>query len=976
MLVICKSVYNAFTLTSSKAQPSSLLMSSSTDTAAFRVIGIALVVDQLGKGPRMVLRYPTRDHQYPKRYARTTDRSKQPLHIKNNTINSSINSNSNNRSSDTGGNNTKSLKGSISKKNNDTITTTPTSHNNHHNPSTSDHDLFFTLSGRQMSKLFRPKPSLCGQPITLTIDQTYFCCCAVLMNQNATNSINTGGSSSSGTTGSTENSNTGTNDGMNSGMKVASMDASTSTTNSPAGKDQPLVLFSLVVAVAPTTTTTPPHSLPPGMNAPTMTKPNEMGHTRSSYSHDNPIFPCIRRVHIALARICRVLEREERRCHYVSSQVLSYEQIRSELTSSSSSKSRLVDTSSKTPASSLTSNSSIPPKDTTPSEATNATPFTSTVTTTFTASTDASNSGPTLSTIVHAPSSTVTKHRRSGSSNASSVPDISPLMMPPPSTVPSELVHPDLSSSSLSSSVLPHASQPPAFSSIKTTTFQQPQWELEQIILETFMTAPRTRYVRTTSQPDDDDPVEMEHAGNLAQELAQVYHALAATHCGTTADPSHMMPTTRPPNGPTQSSLLLSGRDSVVYINGHMAVTIEAATAIVSAPLLQCQPEFNVTALDDTIGVSTNRTPIIRPYMTLLFPTHTADQILDSLHMPLHGDRAETNQIVPQPRRIQQFLKAWSPQKSLLDMAEETYLPLEVTLDVAKQLVRQGLCIVSPVLFYSVGFVCPNVQRLQQMTLPFYQRFGIHIHLFALVSYLTASNRTFGMCLSQLIRYPNNFENNSTNDPINTLVRIPIVTSILRQASSTSSIYDKNANDDGTASHLLRSNENIHHAALEDIVYQMIIWLCSHQVIAPLQEYLVLVRPNPNLMVGPVRSSGEERPRDRTATDERKHDEMMKASSVSTRSGSGTTTSNNNDTNNGNERNDDWIRQSILNHCFNHSNENHDMDVPRPDRPSPPEAAQHQVLLLECCHRTGIEERILRSFVARSAHQFRIRMAM
>ena len=974
--------------------------------ASLRVLGIALVVDQLGKGPRMVLRYPSssgggdsrgsHSRRSSHNHGGTNSRSKQPP----SSLNSSIGSSSSNNTSSDIKNSTKTLKGSMSNPNhrNDTSTTI----------TKSDHDdLFFKLSGRQISKLFRPKPSLCGQPITLTIDHTYFCCCAVLMNhQNNSTSTSTSTSTSSN---SADNPTATTPDGNDIDSKkntssTIPVDASTSaTTTSPQGKDQQLVLFSVVVAVAPTTASSPSQLSPTQR----FTESNDdilMSRYNNNHNHNynNPIFPCIRRVHIALARICRVLEREERRCHYVSCQILLYEQIRSELTSSSSSTtatSSSVDKGKPTTkvlkhaTTSITSNTV--PKESIISTTTAATTTTMTTNATSASSTITSQSSNTDTSIGSASfminnasnaavitTATTTAHRRSGSLNASPL-DMSAVasLLPSPLTpnaATTEMTKPDLLSSSISQS-----QQSPYVSSFETT-IQHEFDELEQILLETFMTAPSTRYVTH-------DDVEIQHAGNLAQELAQVYHALAATH-------DHIVSPTLQQSTSASTESVLSGRDSVVYMNGHLAVPIEAAVfTTTTANNSSMWQEFNRNPSNDRFRISAaSDTPFIRPYMTLLFPNTTADQILDALHIPIYDGTTSLQHQQQQPRRIQQILRVWSSQKSLSDMAEEAYLPIETVLEVAKQLVRQGLCIVSPILSYSVSFVCPNIQRIQQMTLPFFQKFGIpNIHLFVLVSYLTESNRTFGMSIAQLVRYTNsnNYNNNSAStnddDPINTHVRIPIVRAIISRISSNSSLYDNNnsSNDDAN---IIQSRpiDNLHQTAFEDIIYQMIVWLCSLQVIVPIQEYLVLMHPNPNIMIpSSLLSSSQEQPLGMASTlagnnthsssvpiEERKYDDMMKVSSVATtKAGSMSTTV---EHINNNNKNDEYIWQTIFNHFFSHAEHS------KPESQKEPYHNHHHqhhhtntnnmILLLECSYRTGIEERILKSFVSRHSNQFRI----
>jgi hypothetical protein len=85
----------------------------------FRVLGVALIVDQRGAGARLVARYPTQ----PSPGAGTS------------------------------------------------TSTTPSKSEEEF----TDDDLFFTLTARQMAKLFRTKKSLCGQPMTLTVNGTVFC---------------------------------------------------------------------------------------------------------------------------------------------------------------------------------------------------------------------------------------------------------------------------------------------------------------------------------------------------------------------------------------------------------------------------------------------------------------------------------------------------------------------------------------------------------------------------------------------------------------------------------------------------------------------------------------------------------------------------------------------------------------------------------------------------------------------------------
>jgi hypothetical protein len=157
----------------------------------FHVLGIALVVDEIGKGARLAFRYPV----------------------------------------------------------------SPTVENTD--------DLFFTLPSRVMAKLFRPKKPLCGQPMTISVGGTVFCCRAILMDDDDNSHLD---------------------------------------------------LFNLVVALAP--------------SVPTSTLPvsgwfdadADADNDTETMSTPSASFLTIRMVHVSIARLCRVLEREERRCQYVSLQ--------------------------------------------------------------------------------------------------------------------------------------------------------------------------------------------------------------------------------------------------------------------------------------------------------------------------------------------------------------------------------------------------------------------------------------------------------------------------------------------------------------------------------------------------------------------------------------------------------------------------------------------------------------------------------
>jgi len=186
------------------------------EKSTFLVTGIALVVEERGKGARLVLRYPVTDEHLPSKER--------------------------------------------------------------------DAGLFFTLPPRVMAKLFRPKKPLCGQPMTISVGGTVFCCRAVL-------------------------------------LEDKELQAEGDETESA------LVLFSVVVALTQSvpTSTIPISGWFDGDKSPTESPESAIltGNATASlpaFAKASKSFLAIRRVHVSLLRLCRVLEREERRCRYISFQ--------------------------------------------------------------------------------------------------------------------------------------------------------------------------------------------------------------------------------------------------------------------------------------------------------------------------------------------------------------------------------------------------------------------------------------------------------------------------------------------------------------------------------------------------------------------------------------------------------------------------------------------------------------------------------
>ena len=247
----------------------------------FRVLGIAMIVDQRGTGARLVARYPTQPSV--------------PI----------------NKQSDTHSLHSDSM---APFDDGDTQLENPNT-NNKENGNVKEDELFFTLTPRQMAKLFRTKKSLCGQALTLNVEGTVFCCRAVLMQSE---------------------------DSMMSSIDDSTTNAEGAYASEP--MQNQLELFSVVVALSsPVQTSSIPFSnWYDGATEDQLDLQRYIADVSLSAAKAQQQIPnqkagkvsasflSIRRVHISLARFCRVLEREERRCQYVSLQANQFFAIRSE----------------------------------------------------------------------------------------------------------------------------------------------------------------------------------------------------------------------------------------------------------------------------------------------------------------------------------------------------------------------------------------------------------------------------------------------------------------------------------------------------------------------------------------------------------------------------------------------------------------------------------------------------------------------
>ncbi|CAB9502675.1 expressed unknown protein [Seminavis robusta] len=678
----------------------------------FRVLGIALVVDQLGKEARMAFRYPT-----------------------------SLNSGT---TSDRGG-------------------------DNHHYPtmkssSSSSNELFFTLSSRQMAKLFRPKHALCGQPMTLSVGGTVFCFRAVLMGDSSVESSSNHHSNSN-------NNEATTAAAASSSASVTSSNSNntnnnTATNNNLHTNSDQLVLFSVIVALAPQIDIS---SIPisgwyegndnenqadllnqslhrfyssasvggssDGMGSHSSHIPVSQENHRASAS-----FLAIRRVQLSLARLCRVLEREEKRCRYISIQTNHFFRIRAELQ-------KKWEAGVVVPPNGAGAGNTKPPSSP-KSEFSGKGPSAAERSKKGAAHHRRGNSF--SHGILGGGDASVKEHRRKDSTSSTN----------PHPTPSAELLEEDK----------------------------------EQEILEQIL----------ASGPQKEDGADRQQHGNLGRELVHVFHALSRNDHDFPPSPS-----------------VLSGRDGVVYVNRHIAVAMEAVS----------QPKTLSSAQQKLNSV------IVRPYHTLIFPIANASpsQLLQALQ--------SSGFTVP----LQQLLLMVRPSKPLMDIAVDANLKLSVTMELANYMVSHGACVASTVLTRASRLACKRVDRIQELALDFSQTFDDwSVSLFLIVNFLTNNGRTLGESMKALT---------TGDDVVSASLRAGILSAMFHEDDTDEYIFVEN-NDEGVngvvvngpgyvspgPSEDLKQHQLLHPRSeeLDEVLYSMAIWLLSHQVLAHVQDYLVL----------------------------------------------------------------------------------------------------------------------------------------
>lgn len=604
------------------------------ETSEPKVLGIALVVEELGKGSRLIFRYPS--------------------------------------------------------------------------SSPSDTNIFFTLSPRVFAKLFHTK--LHGQPVTLLVDGTMICCRSVMLqNTNATTSTMTT-STQSDETSSVPSKSTLPNVTSSPLSQQSSMAESPSFNSLKKTEElytDGLVMFSIVVALLPVQRQTRSRSYHSVSN---------IYDAQDAGDKVSVAYPVIRRIHLSLSRVCAVLEREERRCMYISRQVAMLIKMGG-----------LLDIGN-----------------------------------------DDHGTRETLKGIVE------------GSPGGQN--HLKQVLLDPLKSIENELYE-------RMESML--TAKPPPSIEMDSNIFSESNVN-KQILRKLII------------------PLH----GNLASELAQIYHSLARDN-SIFCNPMY----------------LLSHREGIVYINNHIAVNIDAAVEDENTPF---HDDFR-----DNI-------PLLRPYHTILFPRVSAKDLLHNINTSfslksIDGGANQMNDSDLSQRRLEKMLSVCDPSKSLHDMASETALPLSVITDVALRLVESGVCIAVPQLQSCVKFACQHdsVQKLSSLRLQFAQEFA-QVPIFVVISALTVKPNyvfTFG----EILRYCKEtaiLESRSDESDVDVIkdeeytMMIPIECKILTR-SILNSTEDTSISDDGEVPGLMITQH------VESIIRRMTMWLRSRAVIVELKDYLV-----------------------------------------------------------------------------------------------------------------------------------------
>ncbi|KAL3785438.1 hypothetical protein ACHAW5_010918 [Stephanodiscus triporus] len=357
----------------------------------------------------------------------------------------------------------------------------------------------------------------------------------------------------------------------------------------------------------------------------------------------------------------------------------------------------------------------------------------------------------------------------------------------------------------------------------------------------------------------DDDFEGRDQHGNLARELASVFHCLSSTSTS---------------NASLLSRSTASG--GVVYVNRHIAVEIESVHDDSSRPTRQRG------AAED-----------VRPYQTLLFPVSSPSEVLECLTDETHGCANDTTASHSTSQSLRRVLPHVHPRKSLHEVAWDSGLSLPRVVDVANWLVHSGTCVAAMPVLLKNRYACAGgvVTRMAHLALPFWQAFGIRSqnhafhwgggdygadegnaddvtrrrrgatrtvttgapHIFVIVSALTTKAETGSSSsptLGDAIRSLSGVDARATHS----------------QSSPRDDLYGENRWPSSAAVNQMHLNAppyrggagTMDSGSPEELVYSMAVWLIANNVIVEVKDYLVAIEPSLDLNNGSKPESCQE----------------------------------------------------------------------------------------------------------------------
>ena len=895
------------------------------------VVGIALVVEEIGKGSKLVFKYPHNAPPQPQQYYDHHEKDDITPSSSINTTNSTVKKVTNPTNA------IPSTKGSKNTSISTTITGNRRIHhekNMIHNMPNQKKDIFFRLKPSILAKLFRTKPPLCDQPVSLNIEGTIFCCRSVLLDthdqqhhqqqqhvqQDDNMSIQSNYSKAFFPQTATISSSTSNspNTTMNSSTNNP-QSSTTNTTHSSGG----LVLFSIIVAMKPTyiesranilnqyfsstsggscaisNSSSDDHYIIDGIGDDNdedigeheyylesslqqrrqqrlsylsfqsavsddqgtkqeeqeqvkeeqlqRRKSKQVEHTNytllDNRIHENASlhFPAVLRIHLTLSRLCKVLEREEKRCLYVSRQVSHLMKVANEGCEGGNDESgNISGGDGTTKDGSGTINGVVGTDDSTQKQQRQTKSDSSTSLNQQQQDSNESNTS--------APGSNRSSFGNKKGNDSNQADSISPSLL----NINGNIIEDALS----------------MYTNQNRSTRQQNidiQKNTNKIIDDDNEQQKKVDLMLAASPPptcsyndegdmniNGEDIMKSRYKecipiyGNLVLELTQVYQALSRNSQGLRPSPDS----------------LLSGRDGIVYINHHVAVKVEPAKASRS---------------NLPIGVHSTNSRFLRPYHTLLFHPIRASELLRhkiSKSFQQSNDEKCRHGVDPILRQTEKLLLvADDPFKSLHDMASDAALPLQSIIESAMSLLDAGVCIALPVMTPSTRFGCSHraVERINSLKLEFAQQFGYHLPIHLVVSALTSvcvsvkvnsrdnQHRSL-ITLGELIEYSKmvirsfrhdddamvmNSSPNSTNKE--TSKRIPpiVFTLIHRIISTLRSERIPTGFTANTSRHFdmkVASANNSQIILVENAIISMTAWLRARSIIVEQKEYLASIK--------------------------------------------------------------------------------------------------------------------------------------